>query len=167
MSVDPRVELAILNAAQDSMGMYPESTISEGVAVPRTDWQDGWNACMLEIAERRDKFWTFHEQLPPEKKQKIEAMLIAEAVFLTPKEGGDVGVYFLTSDLFAWGYADCEEVTDDLLGPLYDAFAKNGHKGMLACLCKREKKRPQWPVEKTWREAGIWDNELESLPARC
>ena len=79
-------------------------------------------------------------------------------------DGEVVEVYFLTSDLFAWGYADWEAIADDeMLGNLHGVWKSRGVAGMQAWWCKKQEQKPQWPVEEAWRKSGVWDAELEAL----
>lgn len=56
--------------------------------------------------------------------------------------------------------AECHED----LRALYQAYKASGLDGMQILACVREKEKPQWPVERAWRESGLWTPELESLP---
>lgn len=63
--------------------------------------------------------------------------------------------------------SDCEQIKDDdMLKTLHAVWKKYGSCGMCAWWCKQENEKPQWPVEKQWREEGLWDAELEALPER-
>ena len=161
---DSKINHALDEAALDSMGVYPQS--SNGV--PRSAWQDGWNACHSAILERQIAAQEWFSSLPAWKKDMVGEMLAGDAIsldFVQPEVIIIVQMHFSTSDLFAWGVADSETVKDDDdLRALYQAYKASGLDGMQALVCVREKEKPQWPVEEAWRKADLWTPELESLP---
>jgi hypothetical protein len=69
------------------------------------------------------------------------------------------------SDLFAWGCADAESVTYDELETLYAWWRKSPIGSQIWC-CLKRKMRPQPPVERDWKEKGLWVVELDMLPER-
>jgi hypothetical protein len=80
----------------------------------------------------------------------------------------------ICNDLFWWATADNEPLP--LLGfgaiheaPFWDLYARvraGGHDGAEVWCCLRRGMRPQTPIERQWRETGLWTAELEALPAR-
>lgn len=160
MNITPEIKLAMHEAVDNSMGIYPQ----KNCGIDRTEWQNGWNAFSLEQSDKRCKVFDWFKSLPEWKQSMISEMLVADALLLQfDKE--TVDVYFLTSDLFAWGYANWDKIEDDeMLKILYSTWQRQGIEGMLAWWCKHEKEKPQWPVEELWRKSGVWDEELEALP---
>lgn len=158
--IDPRlIEYMLNEAVEDSMGIYPASC--EGVK--RTEWQDGWNAYGMQFLDKKIAVVKWFTELDADKRVKFSEMLAKGDVSI--QHGNNQTAFFFdTSDLFAWGYSDCEEITDDLLQPLYEACKAKGVIGMRAWWCKHENQKPQWTVEKSWRLKGVWDAELEALP---
>lgn len=69
------------------------------------------------------------------------------------------------SDLFAWACADGENVTCDELEPLCRAIIKDGSWGSDKWCCKKRNQQPQPPIIKAMKEAGVWCDEMEALPA--
>jgi hypothetical protein len=155
---------AILNeAAIDSIGVYPTS--SDGA--PRSDWQEGWNACLSAILKRQSAAQQWFSSFPKWKQEIVEEMLADSVISLefVPDVEPAILMSFSTSDLFAWGVADAQSIKDDKdLPEFYRAWKVSGLSGMQILVCLREKEKPQWPVEKTWRKEGIWTPELEALP---
>ena len=82
---------------------------------------------------------------------------------------------FLTvncNDVFAWGCADTEEVehdewgdleSDDLYMLLRDQLA-DGRWGSVRWACRKRQQKPQPPIVRDMKTAGVWDEEMESLP---
>ena len=155
----PEVDLALFWVAYDTMGVYPRACNG----VERTPYQDGWNAYGEEFLSTFIKTKDWFSALPEWKQVIVGDLVKNEAIMIQyPKEGARI--FFNSSDLFAWGCADCEEITsDDMLRELYDIWKVKGDNGLSVWLCKKEGMQPQWPVEKDWRRLGIWDNELENL----
>lgn len=158
------IKLAINYRARSSMGVYPQSYISDGVTIPRNEWQNGWNAYGQELLKREIEITKWYDDLNSVSRQKIDEMIVGDAVSIS-FEDNKLLLTFNTSDLFAWGYANWDEITPEMLGPLYAAWKEDGESGMCVWWCKRENMKPQWPVEENWRKRGLWDDELEALPA--
>lgn len=155
-----KLELAILHAARRSMGVYPEAIITKGDSVKeRTEWQNGWNAYGEAHLDRVSKLTRCVATMD----HRMREMLCDGTAEVMFKDGEPILV-FNTSDLFAWGYADAEDITQDNIGPLYEAWRAQGITGLLKWKCKQEGHRPQKPFEQQWREEGLWDDELERLP---
>lgn len=146
------ITLALHVAARDSMGMYPASYNG----TPRTPWQEGWNAYGTELLDTLIKAIGWFGSLPLDKQSKLGEMSLRF-------HNETVKPYFCTSDLFAWGYSNPDELTNGLLTPMYEAWKKNDQEGMLILWCKLRRIRPQQSIESSWREEGLWDNELEAL----
>lgn len=156
--------LALRIAVEDSMGIYPAAIVRDGVETKRTEWQDGWNAHSIELSERCCDAQEWYRSLPESKRMMIGEMLADDALTIHFDKDGKPRPCFSTSDLFAWGYADFDEATDDILEELHAAWKKGGATGMTVWWCLHVKRRPQMPLEKRWRELGVWDTRLEEYP---
>ena len=164
--MNPSIELSLIGAAYDSIGTYCQGfQQADGMYQKRTDWQEGWNACHNTMLERQILVEAWFKGLPEADQAMMADLLVADEVSLHVTEER-VEPHFLTSDLFAWGYADAEHIVDgEMLAEVYREWKKNGSDGILAWWCKRQNQKPQWPIEERWRKDGIWDAELEALPA--
>lgn len=163
MGIDPKIKLALWEAADDSLGIYPAAVNG----VPRTDWQDGWNKALISLSERREKFVAWFKGLPERRRQLIGELLADEdsGFSLLVDQNDEVWLVYNTSDLFAWGYSSCDVVESDTqLEQLYQAWQAKGHLGVLVWQCKHENEKPQTPMEERMREAGVWDEEMNALP---
>lgn len=75
-----------------------------------------------------------------------------------------VVLFVLCNDLFAWGCADAESFTTTDILPLYKHYLTHKTWGSAKWCCIKRNEKPQRPVEKLMREAGVWDEVMESLP---
>ena len=67
-----------------------------------------------------------------------------------------------SSDIFACGYSDFEEITIDEIPEISEAFRTKY--GIDRWICKKHNSKPQWSLIKQMFEAGEWDSEMENLP---
>ena len=78
-------------------------------------------------------------------------------------DGRTLVVYVNTSDIFAWGCADGEDLeTEDIL-PLYKLCRDNGFWGVVKWACRLHNEKPQLAVAKDMKKAGYWDEEMKSF----
>lgn len=73
-------------------------------------------------------------------------------------------LFVACNDVFAWGCADGEALSEDQIKPLFLAWHKDNGCGPAIWACKFRKEKPQAPVAKMLKERGLWDEELEALP---
>lgn len=67
------------------------------------------------------------------------------------------------NDLFDWACAEVIYILPREIPQIYLSYLKEGFWGTQKWACKREKIRPQYPVEKEMKSIGIWDEEMEAL----
>lgn len=93
-------------------------------------------------------------------------LLINEVVFLNSNWWEDswpedakktFSISLNCNDVFAWGCADAEGLRFYDLEDVYDHWEKDPSWGPAIWCIKKRKQMPQRPVEKSIREAGIWD----------
>ena len=78
---------------------------------------------------------------------------------------GETTVLFvLCNDLFVWGSADAESLPHDEIGNLYKAWEQDKAWGTDKWCCIRRNMKPQKPIEKAMKRAGVWDSVMEALP---
>lgn len=139
--------------AYDSMKVYPQKF---GDKV-RTEWQEGWNAYGEELLNRVVRIGEWVEAHPM--KDKVLKLIEDDMIFLKV-DAPNISAAYISSDIFAWGYADCEKIEDDMWDAVYEA-AQTTY-GLISYHCRRYNEKPQWPIELRMRKAGCWD--LEDLP---
>lgn len=71
-----------------------------------------------------------------------------------------------TSDLFAWGYAASYPVGEqDIFGMYEHWLEKRDWLSAVRYFCKKGNQKPQAPIERSMKSLGLWDDEMEALPA--
>lgn len=68
------------------------------------------------------------------------------------------------SDIFAWGCADGEDVTTSEVYDLFNKYIEDNGWGIIKWCCIKRNERPQLMIEKTMKESGVWNQEMETLP---
>ncbi len=79
------------------------------------------------------------------------------------KAGHTVVLFVLCNDVFEWGCADSEHFSQKDIGPLIKMHLDNKQWGTVKWCILHRGSRPQPPVEKAMKEAGVWDDDLEQL----
>jgi len=76
MNDTDRNRLLILDAVIDGMGIYPQSTIDKkGNKTKRTQWQEGWNACLMEMSRRKESAWQWFSDLTISQRGMLSELL--------------------------------------------------------------------------------------------
>jgi len=74
-------------------------------------------------------------------------------------------VLFLNcGDVFAWAYADAEDVSYDELPELFKMYEANPDCGPTQWVCIKRNQKPQTPIVKWMKEKNGWNDTLEKLP---
>jgi hypothetical protein len=79
--------------------------------------------------------------------------------------GSTTIVFVICNDLFYWGTADAEDLPHDEIGKLFKMWYADKRWGPDKWCCFRRNLRPQVPIVKMMKEAGVWDDAMEALPA--
>ncbi len=66
------------------------------------------------------------------------------------------------NDVFAWAFADCEEVSRDELPALYERHMADPRWGHLHWVIEKRGERPQEPMVRLMKERGAWKEEYET-----
>ena len=133
-----------------SMGVYPQKFGDK----KRTEWQEGWNAFGSAFINRVCALadWINNH---PQKELVQELLELDVMVSFEP-----ISLSYNCGDIFAWGYADCEKITEDMMLDVYNALKEEW--GIIKYHCRKHNEKPQWPIEVDMRKSGVWD--LEDLP---
>jgi hypothetical protein len=139
-------------AAVDDMGIYPKSTIRAGVETHRTEWQDGWNAALMEVTKRHGEFTSWVKTLTAEQIAQIREMLDAdgEPIALHYGETG-VSLSLFCSDTFMYACADGEDFALADLPEIHRLWKAHGYLGTIAWVAR---KRQAEPVKEYRYDAG-------------
>lgn len=79
-------------------------------------------------------------------------------------------VFVIANDIFAWGCADSECLTNNdgeegsEIIALYKLWKENSKHGAVKWLCLKRKEQPQQPIKESMIKDNYWDESLESLP---
>lgn len=136
---------------------------------------------------RDGAFWVMHweprEMYPdkPAQEQMLKEedalgiLLIEDVIFVTshwfkedwPEEARkSIALIVNCNDVFAWACADGEHLPHSEIGNLYRRHLADPVWGSTIWCCLRRNERPQLPVEKKMREAGVWNEEMDGLPPK-
>ncbi len=94
------------------------------------------------------------------------AELLTEQVLFVSAQGPTLELYALCNDLFYWGAADAQEVPPGELESLFRMHRADSEWGSCKWCCLARNLRPQEPVLRDMKKAGVWDEAMEALPAR-
>lgn len=172
------------NYGANNLNIYPAAWNG----IERNDWQDGWNdaaasllakneidlndksvefingyhAAILESQEYSKSAIEWYNSLDRHQ-DLIDELLLNEQILLFSNQlPVKIIMVINSSDVFAWGYSDFEEITIDEIPEISEAFRTKY--GIDKWICKKHNSKPQWPLIKQMFEAGEWDSEMEKLP---
>ena len=102
------------------------------------------------------------EHREPDHEVMLAKLLIDGDIFVSCQDGR---LCVICNDTFGYACADAEPITDrrDIV-VIYEGKAKHGWPAVVAWCAKRRKQRPLAPIVTRMKEAGVWDDELESYP---
>jgi hypothetical protein len=172
------------NYGANNLDIYPAAWNG----IERNEWQDGWNdaAALLltkneiDLSDKSVEFINGYNAAILESKEYsisaiewynsldkyqdlIDELLLNEQILLFSNQlPVKIVMVINSSDVFAWGYSDFEEITIDEIPEISEAF-KTKH-GIDRWICKKHNSKPQWPLIKQMVETGEWDSEMQNLP---
>lgn len=162
----PDIYQSIREALDNTEGYYPQGrTEKNGVFIPRTEWQEGWNAAQTAAMKKRHAAFGWYEAIPEKFKPVVDDLLRADQLSLYVDRQADykVTISVNCNDLFMWGCADSEDVTLEELPELYDFWRRNNRWGATQWCCVRRKMRPQRPLVDVMKKVGAWTGEMDAL----
>ena len=143
----------LYSIANEAIGIYPAFFGKN----KRTEWQDGWNAYAFKLLDNVQLISKWLNNHP--KKDKITKLLEKDGISIGIHED-EVEITYNSSDIFVWGYADCETITDEMIEDVLEIV--DNRYGLVKYHCRKYNSKPQKPLENKMREDGEWD--LEDLP---
>lgn len=78
--------------------------------------------------------------------------------------GSTTVIFAICNDVFMWGCADAEAILNDELKPLFMMWHENNTWGPVRWICIKRNEKPQGPIVRDMKAAGVWDDVLEALP---
>jgi len=146
--MNKEIEFALNELAIDSMGIYPQATIDENnVRTERTEWQNGWNAAIIEFRQRSCIFEKWFSELPEDISAMIGEMLPDETIRLSLDKDKNVKMWVLMNDTFYFACADGEDITMEEIPVLYQMWKKFSWYGLVAIVSKKRKHLPLQAVQ--------------------
>lgn len=155
-------------AAHDDMGIYPKAVVKAGVEVPRTEWQEGWNAAIMAMTQKYQRLRRWAEQLQPDVQKVLVELLDddAEPLRLSYRESdgaeGGVELLLFCSDTFIYACSDSEAITLEELPEWHALWKAHGYVGTVAWISR---KRSMPPV-KEYRLDPAYIKAVADLPPR-
>jgi len=138
-----------LAKALDSMGMYPQATISGDVRTERTPWQEGWNEALMKLTNRWVAIGEWYKTINESIKPILAECLLKDIMFLHVEEN-KISILVNVGDTFAYAYADAEEVDITEVQTVKDIYDRFSWDGVIAWAAR---KRKETPIEERITEA--------------
>lgn len=144
------LEYLATELAVEDTGIYPKSING----VQRTEWQDGWNACIMRVTNKAIVISKYIENATEE----LQDYILSEIVRISVREDA-ISLWVSCSDLFYWACADGEdfEITD--LEDLKQAYIDSPDNGDILWCCRKRGMRPQKPYYRYFndKDAALFD----------
>lgn len=130
-------------AAVDDLGIYPRAVVKDGVEEPRSEYGNGWNACVMAITEKHGHLTSWVKSLTEEQRRHVADMLDADGEPLSLRlRDGDVKLSLCCSDTFCYACADSEDVTVEEMPDVYRLWNGHGYYGVVAWVAKKRSAEP-------------------------
>lgn len=153
-------------AAVDDMGIYPRAVIRDGVETPRSEWQDGWNAAVMDITKKHSKLVSWSKSLTDEQRAQLLELLDSDSEPIHIGYRGEaVTLTAGCSDTFMYACADSEPFEIAELPEVCRLWVAHGYYGVIAWIAR---KRRVEPVKEYRYDAGYLaaKADLIALPER-
>jgi len=137
---------AFYEIAFDSLGVYPEYIIKEGVKSERTKWQEGWNAFGTQFLDRVDTFMSWFETLTETQQDAFMNLHnIENIIWMKELIDCSVQVYLNANDVFYYACGDVEEIYPEQFEQVLYMYNTYGHSGVIAWMAKQRNSEPIKP----------------------
>ena len=103
------------------------------------------------------------EDTRPDYDRMIIELLMHEELFSGTCGNGRLFLLVNCNDIFTWGSSDCEDIDRNDVPVLYDMWKTDHVWGSAKWCALKRQQRPQEPVVKRMKEAGVWDEQMEAL----
>ena len=140
--IDTKIVMKAVTDVLATFGIYPQATIDgKGVRTERTEWQNGWNAALMELSKRIDEVEKQIEETGIS--DELALLLIADVGWLQD------GKFVLNMNDTFWGCADAEEANEEEVKEIAKLFATYGYKGITYWVAKKRGFDPEIPRYKS------------------
>lgn len=105
--------------------------------------------------------------------EALACLLVANVVFCNQRkyveldgttEKSTTVIFMSCNDVFAWGCADGDTLLNDEIKPLFMMWHADKVYGPMRWICIKRDEKPQSPIVKDMKKAGVWDDVMEALP---
>lgn len=126
--------------------IYPLAVVQNGVETKRTEYQDGWNACMMEMTGNFNKIY-YDEDIPYDSYGNF-FLTIGSNFFDYDDEDGKKNWYIFLNDTWYYACADAEEIPEEDYKLVIELFKYFGELGLLFYVYKKRGHYPSIPEYK-------------------
>lgn len=162
MNKKSEYEVIFWKCAYNQLGFYPSAIVHNHVERERTEWQNGWNEALLQLTMKRVEIEKWFSSLTEQQKDILFELIFKNNYLILDKDENKFCLAVNCNDVFMWGSADAEDCTLDDLPTLLKASTEKF--GLDKWCCHKRNQRPQEPVIKLMKDAGVWDESMEALP---
>ena len=143
------LDLKLQDCALSDIGIYPQAiTGGNNPYKERSDYQNGWNAAVMEMYEKASSFSDFVENIPENIREIFTELLIEDVIYLE-KADEEIIMCVLMNDIFAWACADQEDITLEDIPLIYQLNKEYGYAGVIAWVSKKRGYEPQEAFDRT------------------
>ena len=135
---EDQVSALLLKVAHSAQGIYPMSTLQDGLQRERTPWEDGWNAAHMSLTRSWVAICKWVRALPPEQRDALVRLLVRDAIEINCEDGETPRPWLLMNDTFGYACADGTDVDPVELPAVAEVFARFGHDGLVAWAARKE-----------------------------
>lgn len=136
------IDALLLNAFLDSQGIYPQTIIDkDGNRKERTTWQDGWNACHIQIRNNVCVYDKWLENLSPQEQEDCTELLVQDIIKLSVRNNL-VQIWLLMNDIFEFACADGEDISPNDFGNILAIYRRYGWDGLVAWVVIKRNTQP-------------------------
>lgn len=119
------------------MGYYPQATTyPDGHTEDRTPWEDGWNAALTTLRERRHALARWWKVVNETQQTLLAEMLMSRAIEIDT-DGTEIELCIRVNDTFFWGCADTEEISLDDIPNVFALWSAHKRDGLDAFVARR------------------------------
>lgn len=143
----PEAMLSIYRAAEDDLGIYPQSVTRDGVTTPRTEFGEGWNNAIMTISKNRVKIIDWIKDLPTEEQTAVLYLLSKDVLSLNIKDD-KIDPWIVLNDVFGPA-ADGEGVSLEEIRDIHNIHLKYNWDGVVAWFSNKLGNQPWTSSQRT------------------
>jgi hypothetical protein len=157
-----------LKQAVEDIGVYPSAVhYADGEVKQRTEWEEGWNACISAVYDRQVAFEKWYNGLSQIQQECYDTLEATDGLLLNYNtETKAVKMWLNMNDIFCPA-ADGEDVEPSDLPELFECWMKGAHDGLYAWVAVKRNKEP-WKELRSpgYQKAKKWLLTIRALTSR-